>query len=552
MSGSTKTLSTGDKIFSSLCCLFAILGGVLMLSQSIRGVGEARESGSWPTVAGKVIRSEMDVDSSRTGTRGNSSDSKTFSAKIEYEFEVNRTTHRGSRVAAFQEMIGNQSHAQKILNKYPVDRAVTVSYKSDDPSVCLLEPGSWGGAAVLFGMGALFTLLPLGMLVVFWKPRSTVIATSTMPSAKKAKIGVTAFLLVFIGIGCVPLWWGIQGVREARASLSWPKVEGSITQSHVSRSTSRSRDDHNRERISHSYSAEIEYQFQVEGKPLRGSRVTAVSDQFGSEAHAKATSEKYPIGAKVAVSYNPADPNESLLEPGRWSGSGLLFVFAGAFILVPLGFLRLIWQPNAIERADPHFKTKEQRQRFGLEFRERFLEWEPGNVIHLHRDHLGFVTVIGGALIGGLIAGLLFGLAPALWLFSGRGPVFIGQIYAGVSLVLAIVGSIWLGLDSRRRDTLIDWNRGTVRVQVGWSAREYPLDALHELTLHVPKPIRVSNDAGEAEKKTTARLFVNIGRKRYVLLETEFHQDAHHHTQRALANLTEQLANELKVSWSQS
>ena len=118
--------------------------------------------------------------------------------------------------------------------------------------------------------------------------------------------------------------------------------------------------------------------------------------------------------------------------------------------------------------------------------------------------------------------------------------------------MLAIVGSIWLGLDSRRRDTLIDWNRGTVRVQVGWSAREYPLDALHELTLHVPKPVKVSKDAGEAEKKTTARLFLQIGRKRYVLLETEFHQDAHRHTQSKLANVTEQLAGELKVSWSQS
>ena len=53
-------------------------------------------------------------------------------------------------------------------------------------------------------------------------------------------------------------------------------------------------------------------------------------------------------------------------------------------------------------------------------------------------------------------------------------------------------------------------------------------------------------------QKPAARLFVIIGRKRHVLLETEFQEDAHHHTQRALANLTEQLANHLKVSWSQS
>lgn len=536
---------------TALLLLMGVGGGV-MIAKAVRGVSEARESGSWPTVAGRVVNSEMEVDSSRRKTHNKSTDSPSFTARIEYEFVLNGATQRGSRIAAVQDMNANRAHVLKVLNKYPVDRAVKVSYKPDDPSVCVLEPGSWGGVGVYFGLGAVFTLLPLGLLIVLWKPRSAASSTGTVPSQSTAKFWATALLLVFIGIGCVPLWLGIQGVLEARASLSWPKIEGSITRSSVSVTTNRSRDDNRRERISHSYSASIEYEFQVEGATLRGSRVTVVSDQFGDESYARAISEKYPVGAKVQVSYKPADPNECVLEPGRWAGSGLLFVFAGVFILLPLGFLRLIWQPSAIERADPHFKSKEQRHRFGLEFRERFLEWEPGNVIHLHRDHLGFVTVIGGALIAGLIAGLLFGLAPALWLFSGRGPFFIAQIYAGVSLVLAIGGGIWLGLDSRRRDTLIDWSRGTIRVQVGWSTREYPLDAIDELTVHVPKPVKVSRNAGEAEKKTTARIFLTVGRKRYVLLETEFHPDALRHTQSKLANVTEQLAGDLRVSWSQS
>ena len=536
---------------STLLLLMGV-GGVAMMNIAVRGVSEARVSGSWPTVAGKIVTSEMEVDVSRKKTRNKSTDSPSFTAKIEYEFEVNGAQQRGSRIAAVQDMNANKLHVQKVLNKYPVDRVVTVSYKPDDPSVCVLEPGSWGGVGVFFGLGLVFTLFPLGLLIVLWKPRSASSSVGTSPAESKGKLWATVLLLVFMAIGCVPLWLGIQGVLEARASLSWPKAEGSITRSSVSVTTNRSRNDNNRERISRSYSASIEYEFQVEGATLRGSRVTAVSDQFGSEDYARAISDKYPLGAKVSVSYNPTDPNECVLEPGRWSGSGMMFVLAGGFILLPLGFLRAIWQSNAIERADPHFKTKEQRQRFGLEFRERFLEWEPGNIIHLHRDHLGIVAVIGGALIAGLILGLLFGLPPALWLFSGRGALFVAQVYAGVSLVLAIGGGIWLGLDSRRRDTLIDWNRGTVRLQVGWFANEYPLDELQELTLDVSKPTKASKTAGEVEKKSRARVFLNVGRKRYVLLETEFHPDAHSHTQRQLASVTEQLAGDLKVSWSQS
>ncbi len=70
------------------------LGGGAMIATAVRGVGEARESGSWPTVARKVVTSEMKVDTGRTGNRERSSDSTTYTAKVEYEFEVNGTKHR--------------------------------------------------------------------------------------------------------------------------------------------------------------------------------------------------------------------------------------------------------------------------------------------------------------------------------------------------------------------------------------------------------------------------------------------------------------------------
>lgn len=313
-------------------------------------------------------------------------------------------------------------------------------------------------------------------------------------------------------------------------------VPGKITSSGVKHTTSthRDRDRNNRERTSHSYSAQIEYEFEIDGIKHTGSRITIVREQIGDQAQANVISEKYALGTEVIVSYKPDDPTESVLEPGRWGGTVFMFGFATAFILLPLGFLRIIWQPGAVS-TDLHPHTKAERQRFGLEFRERFIEWEPGNLIHLHRDHLGFVKVMAGAAIAGLIGGAIFGAAPAFYFFSARGNVFVFQIYLAVSSILAFVGAVWLGLDNRRRDTVIDWGRETVRAQVGWFASEYTFDEIRDVTLQIPQPAKLDKNNSDGVTKTyAARVRLRVGGKNYIVLEIECDRDD---LKRARANL---------------
>ena len=376
--------------------------------------------------------------------------------------------------------------------------------------------------------------------------------SNSQPQSNRIKFGISALLLVFVAIGCVPLYLGIQGIREAHESVSWPTVPGRITKSQMSVSTHevRNRDRMQDRRVSNSYSASIVYEFELDGLTRLGSRISVVSDQFGDEAFAKTTLEKYPVGREVTVSYKPGQPEECVLEPGRWGGVGLLFLFAGGFILFPLVFLRAIWN-SAPTNTDPHQATKGERQREGLEFRERFLEWEPGQRVHLHRDHLGLLSVIAGALIAGLILGAIFGLPLLFWLFSGRGLYFIAQIYAAVSLVLAIGGGIWYGLDNRRRDTLFDWGRETVRAQVGWFAREFTFDQVQELSLRIPQP-KKPNPGSPTDTTTTypARVLLVVASKRYTLLEVQCRREALRETQRRLRTIAEELAASLKVSVS--
>lgn len=144
-------------------------GGRLMFL-AFDGMREAGESAAWPRAEGKVIRSEMNVStrSDESGRRTRSG-TKFYEASIEYEFEANGMTYRGSRIAAVKDMNAKQSRAQATLDKYPLARRVMVSYQPDDPSVCVLEPGSWGGALVQLGLGVFFVLVPLVLAFTLWR-----------------------------------------------------------------------------------------------------------------------------------------------------------------------------------------------------------------------------------------------------------------------------------------------------------------------------------------------------------------------------------------------
>lgn len=145
-------------------------GGRLMFL-AFDGMREAGESAAWPRAEGKIIRSEMKASTrnDHSGRQSERSNSTFYEASIEYEFEANGMTYRGSRIAAVKDMNAKQSRAQVTLDKYPVDRRVMVSYQPDDPSVCVLEPGSWGGALVQLGLGVFFVLVPLVLAFTLWR-----------------------------------------------------------------------------------------------------------------------------------------------------------------------------------------------------------------------------------------------------------------------------------------------------------------------------------------------------------------------------------------------
>jgi hypothetical protein len=121
---------------------------------------------------------------------------------------------------------------------------------------------------------------------------------------------------------------------KATASVAWPATEGRITASRV-------------ERVKHggggkaTYTAEITYEYALDGQTFEGDRVWFGDDYSASDASVfRAAVGRYPAGKAVKVHYDPAEPAESVLEPGStWSGSALYLIGLG---LMTLGGMILV------------------------------------------------------------------------------------------------------------------------------------------------------------------------------------------------------------------
>jgi hypothetical protein len=121
-------------------------------------------------------------------------------------------------------------------------------------------------------------------------------------------------------------------VDKARASERWPTVEGRITTSEVQQ--------HRGKKGKVTFSANVGYDYQVDGQKLLGDTVW-FGGNFSSSSSglARQTVDRYPVGKQVRVSYDPAHPEVSVLEPGAfWSsylvyGIGLLFLGIGLLLV---------------------------------------------------------------------------------------------------------------------------------------------------------------------------------------------------------------------------
>ncbi len=174
--GKKESSLKGRMVLTLFMLLLLCLGSGLLIDAS-REFMESLDAMSWPTVVGKVVRSELKMETHRIRTRSSegirrSATEDTFVPLIDYTFEVDGKEFQGTRVSSVRGgTLGDRASIEEILKKYAVGQLVTVSYNPTDPEQCLLEPGSWGGFLMLFAMSMFLIVFSFALLFVAWSPR---------------------------------------------------------------------------------------------------------------------------------------------------------------------------------------------------------------------------------------------------------------------------------------------------------------------------------------------------------------------------------------------
>jgi len=124
------------------------------------------------------------------------------------------------------------------------------------------------------------------------------------------KRGVEALLVALVLAAIAAGVWHTWSRQQA--SRSWPAVEGRILSARIVESD----DGSNNGEGSRRFTVEAGYEYGVDGKRYRGTRIRLAHEGHRLREDAEAELARYPVGGRVDVFHDPARPEQSVLVQG--------------------------------------------------------------------------------------------------------------------------------------------------------------------------------------------------------------------------------------------
>ena len=145
--------------------LVFVMVGIAVLFWGYGSFQKSQEAKSWPTTKGKIISSEIHSYWSHSGTGRKRHMKMMYGAKVQYKYSADGKTYLSDRISFGEFDSSSRKDAQKVVDKYPPDKEISVYHDPAKPENAVLEPGKRGGIFIAFIVGGLFILVGIvGMI----------------------------------------------------------------------------------------------------------------------------------------------------------------------------------------------------------------------------------------------------------------------------------------------------------------------------------------------------------------------------------------------------
>ena len=357
-----------NKFVISACALaiaLVALFGLYLFIKGVRNVQMASASSRWPTTSGKVIHSETTREVTEDDKNGSS---VTFSTTTTIQYTVDGQDYTTS-LLHFGQTLGSsdKSEAALLRLRFPEGKPVTVSYDPSHPSTGVMKPGVHAEAFWLPGAGLAFLLPAVLCLMMGPSMIRSINSSDDQAFAKSVQSAIeagrrgevpmdipppsqsggnaamamaAAFVgLVACGLGVLALTAGYQRYWRGSASEGWPITQGSV----IAASTDTPDDSSDTAAY-----ARFVYEYEVAGAKHYNNLRRFAEIEGGSQDEADRIATRYRKGAAVKVSYYPADPDVSVLEPGNTTAA--LWLPGIGVVLILFSLAVFIWMVPALAK----------------------------------------------------------------------------------------------------------------------------------------------------------------------------------------------------------
>jgi len=316
-------------LFLALLSIIPLLG-LLLLGLGTRDVWRGVASARWPKATAVVIES----------VGGENAGNDTPSSTVIVAYTVNGQEYKTSTMH-FGESTGTSdpSNAEMARLRYPKGLEISVAYHPQNPAIAAVKPGFAAEALTKPVLGISLVLVGVMFMLAFQS------GTAQGPGAGMTIMVPRMFGAAFMLIGVALLTPGVRRMVRAAESVNWPKAPGVILFSGIDSTISESRDDDGAAVETTIFSSPLVVEYVVGGRKHYSNTRRFGHLAGSSDANwAQEIAQRYPVGAKVQVSYSPADPDQAVLEPGISSeaywlpASGLVFLLFGLLVVVVIRF----------------------------------------------------------------------------------------------------------------------------------------------------------------------------------------------------------------------